>query len=883
MEQPVRFNRKANRFKWEKLWIGKFEQLSSQTGKKKEVAKMIVRIHLDHKKYKSKPQKNEVVRISNRITHITTDCEVKEFIEEVGNNGQTFMPALMVGKRISNNFQGQQVYALDFDNGITYEEFMKRACELELYPAFVYKTFSYTKKNPKFRAVYINDCMFKEQRAVNILLKMLMYIYPEADQVCSDAARMFFGGKGNLYVNENATINVRDVGVCLQAYVAKKDNHNYIRNMKRIGNELGIRVEKGILRILSECSDVSNFGSCPIYILGVNQISSLYYYIEEQNNAHAPEEYAPQKNERLIQHKSIKDIVECCPLAKDFYEKELDHNLKFLLATNYIHIKGGKKLFFKGIDEHIEKWEADWKTIVINHYEPQSCKNGKCPYIDQCKCKNMCEKLERKISLIKKDSEYISLGEGEALLGQYITESVNNKRKDINLIKAQTALGKTYAYCELASQRDKDEKPLMIALPTTKLQNEVYEELLSRNLEVYKTLSIKSILEDMGMDELLSEVQQLYEKGLGSQVKTKIRKFLEENNELYPLQKEQLQEYLDTKNNLIVDKIVVTTHAMLLRLPESVLLKYEIIVDEDILMTIFKNTGSITFRELEKFMKSNYISASNSNRLAEIMKMPMGAVDFTKLNEMIQDDLEKMYSDDIIFNGSIQDFLKSSTFHMNLENECINYFTDISFPRVPMTIISATLNRSIYETYFRDRDLEIKEVPLIRYTGVLKQYTAHSMSRSFINGVGEDIVKRSIYNITKLGDDNIITFKMLDKNKSIYLGKTEGYNELKGKDICVIGTPHNVPFIYKLIGKHLGYDVSSNMNLRKVKNDYYTFQMMTFENRLMQNLQFYFLESELEQAIGRARLLRFDCTVYLFSNYPCRQAEIIQDEYLLSE
>jgi hypothetical protein len=55
---------------------------------------------------------------------------------------------------------------------------------------------------------------------------------------------------------------------------------------------------------------------------------------------------------------------------------------------------------------------------------------------------------------------------------------------------------------------------------------------------------------------------------------------------------------------------------------------------------------------------------------------------------------------------------------------------------------------------------------------------------------------------------------------------------------------------------------------------------MTFENIKMRNLQFYFIESELEQAIGRARLLRYDCNVYLFSNYPCRQAEIIEEEYL---
>lgn len=768
----------------------------------------------------------------------------------------------------------------------------------------MYFQFSYTEEHPKFRAVYINDCIFEEWKGANILLKMLRYIYPESDKACVDASRIFFGGKGNLYVNEDASINVRDVAVCLQAYIFKNKKSNCSKVIKKIGENLGIKVERGILRILAECSEDTRNGSRPVYILGLNQNSSIIYYIEENEKGHtqhAPEEYT----RRMIQHKTIRDIMECCPLAKEFYEKGVDHDKKFMLATNLRYIKGGRNLFFKGIHDHVEKWEADWKTIIINNYHPQSCKNGNCPYVDQCRCKNMCEKLERKITVIEHKQDYITLGEGEDLLQRYISDSINDTGKDITLIKAQTALGKTYAYCQLASQRDSSSKPLMIALPTIKLQNEVYDELIDRNLEVYKTISVSNMLDEIGLDELSEQVYGLYKKGLGAKVKTLIREYLLNNKDLYDYQKEQLQECLDTNKHLIGDKMVVTTHAMLLRLPETILSRYEIVVDEDILMTIFKNTGSVSFDELEKFINSKYITASNKGRIQTIMQMPNGTVDVTGLHEMFQADLEQMCSDESDINGPIQEFLKSSTFHMNLEAERIDYFTYIPFPKVPMTIISATLNENIYRNYFRNRYIELKEVPLIQYRGTLKQYTAYSMSRSFIKNVGTDLVKRSIYNITKLDDDNIITFKMLDPTKSIYLGKTEGYNELKGKNICVIGTPHNVPFIYELIGKYLGYDVSTSansrkenpsskaetsehdesvkMNVRKVRNEYYSFQMMTFENKLMQELQFYFLESELEQAIGRARLLRFDCTVFLFSNYPCRQAEIIQDDYLLDD
>ena len=39
------------------------------------------------------------------------------------------------------------------------------------------------------------------------------------------------------------------------------------------------------------------------------------------------------------------------------------------------------------------------------------------------------------------------------------------------------------------------------------------------------------------------------------------------------------------------------------------------------------------------------------------------------------------------------------------------------------------------------------------------------------------------------------------------------------------------------------------------------------------------IETDLEQAVGRARLLRCDVTVKLFSNFPLRQAILVESEY----
>ena len=154
------------------------------------------------------------------------------------------------------------------------------------------------------------------------------------------------------------------------------------------------------------------------------------------------------------------------------------------------------------------------------------------------------------------------------------------------------------------------------------------------------------------------------------------------------------------------------------------------------------------------------------------------------------------------------------------------------------------------------------------------------MSRRCIGSLGFDKVKESVQNVTGRTDMKTITFKKFNLDGDIYYGKTEGFNDYCGQDLAVVGTPHNVPFVYRLIGHHLGYDAEGSMNPAIAEHNGYSFRMMTFKDLDMRNLQFYFLESELEQAVGRARLLRHPCTVYLFSNFPCRQAEIIQGDYI---
>ena len=64
-----------------------------------------------------------------------------------------------------------------------------------------------------------------------------------------------------------------------------------------------------------------------------------------------------------------------------------------------------------------------------------------------------------------------------------------------------------------------------------------------------------------------------------------------------------------------------------------------------------------------------------------------------------------------------------------------------------------------------------------------------------------------------------------------------------------------------------------------VRHNGFALRFMTYEDEVLHTIQFYMIETELEQAVGRARLLRCDCTVNLFSDFPLKQAELRESEY----
>ena len=839
-----------------------------------------VKVHLMDKKYTVKPE-GKYGFISKIITRRATEIDIDALAEET-SSGRAFTPAIFHGGRGVENFAQEQVFALDFDSGITVEEFLSRANQCQIPPAFVYATYSHSEEKPRFRAVFVHDCVIEDGKAASVILRMLHQIFPEADKNCAEVSRIYLGGKGLLYKNVDAEINLVDLALHMQEWTLEKDPKNYARNIKRFGKANGIRARDGVLMIrkAGEEERTQEARTDQRIFIGGGQDSPCYI-IETEDKANVCRERAQsERNIRVIRDKTYQDIADACPLFRDFYEMDLPHQQKFFLATNLFHIKGGQKLFFDGLVDHQARWKIQWKYIKANGYGPEGCGKADCPNEAECGAKSLYHKLASRIKRVKEEEPYIDIDEAVRTLDAALKDALAQNDNGLYLIQAQTAIGKTTAYCNIARGWN-GQKPLMIAVPTMDLQRQVEDDLRKCGVSPYLTPNKKESLLALGLEDLAEEAGRLYEAGFEDKVSLRIREYKKEHQkDMDAHTNKELEKLLQAHKKLDGGKCAVTTHAMLLSLPSETLRKYEIIVDEDILMTLFKNTGSVSFQELGYLLDNVALPSAVASRIRAILGMEDGSVGYTGLHGLENGCRDLLYEEGIFFDSPIPKFIGSAAFYVDAQEEQVHYFYEREIPDVKLTVVSATMNERLYANYCRGRRVHYVNVPLAQYKGKLVQYTAHSMSRSCIDNFGYDKVKEKILQITQNPDINWITFRKFGASGGIYFGKTEGFNHYQGHDLVVLGTPHNVPFLYALIGKCLGYRAEEKMSVSIAEHNGYSFPIMTFQDSDMRNLQFYFLESELEQAVGRARLLRRPCKVYLFSNFPCRQAELVQDDYM---
>ena len=221
-----------------------------------------IKLSIDSQSFASKPSGQDIPNISTQMAKSPKTynlSEINDFIDSVGTKGHTFCPATFKnGKRSKENFEQQQIFALDFDNKdpkqiISFEEVKMRANQYNLPVLFAYDTFSST-KDDKFRVIFLNNASICHRKVVEAIQLALGTIFHEADPSCiKDVSKMYFGGKKIIFRNENIpTINVESVFRALTYYLEDQYKNHYREKIMKFADTTGIALNnKGLIDVLT--------------------------------------------------------------------------------------------------------------------------------------------------------------------------------------------------------------------------------------------------------------------------------------------------------------------------------------------------------------------------------------------------------------------------------------------------------------------------------------------------------------------------------------------------------------------------------------------------------------------------------------------------------
>lgn len=545
---------------------------------------------IDTEGYITKPEKNEIGKISRRIAASSYEVHnLKEFADLIGNKGYTWCPAVFKNQRKKDDFIQVQMIALDFDEGISFDDVLERAKRYMQPILFAYETFSSLNQN-KFRIVFMLDKIINDIYEFNLILDVFMRIFPECDKSCKDISRMFFGGKRLIYYNEKEySIELNNLMMNFSLYL--KDRYgmtHYKAHLKAFKN-----------KHTKENSD-GNF-------------SPFTLYNKNTNGENLPKKH---KCYRGITNK----LYDKCRLYKEFtddsewlYYKELCG-----LAMNLIHAESGEKHFLKCIEESkYDSYKREWKFFMNYfkeyHYYPMRCEKF-CPYCDECPHGNnmLCTaQVKRKEIIRLKEPEYVSIEDVQSSLHDYFYEAISSHDKKLHVIKAQTAIGKTHLYVNYLKTT---EKPCIISVPTNILKHEVYEKCIEEGIEVMETPSIKDF-EGSIPQNIDKHIQNLYSIGEHRKAQMYIKSIADK----YDIP--ALKDYINQKNALDSFKgHIITTHHRILYSSQEWLSKYEIIIDEDIMSTISKNQYSVLVSDIED-LYTNSVPKEICSHLSNIISL----------------------------------------------------------------------------------------------------------------------------------------------------------------------------------------------------------------------------------------------------------------------
>ena len=895
-----------------------------------------IKLSFDQISYTTKPTNFEIGNISKRIggspQQIKTVDELRTLAEQIGSHGCTFCPATFSDhRRHQEGFEQQQLIAMDFDNDdphdmVTFQEIKSRADYYEMPIMFAYNSMRSKPDHPKFRVVFLNDVPIPDRQVATAMQMAMGEIFPEADPLCyKDVSKLYLGGKELLYFDETIqNINIetlfRNYSYCVKQKYGVK---HFKEKLKRFSRDTGIALNhKGYLDITSvdesdelvsqihpteadgaTKQDQKNGGNLPRAIIyakndliigrGRNPPSCCYRIrlSDCTRSASVGKDAGGRRADnyhREYRSSVLNNVRKHCRLFCEFENgKELHHNELFGLLTALVNVESGPSVFNRILSTYpmyhdkLDKWKSDVKYCVANEYLPMQCIRF-CPYEQECTHrKNMLMTSQVDRTLMERIPDYhetyYSLDEVHEDIRNKLDDAIRMEGNRLCVLVAQTGAGKSYAY--LQAMENLPGERFLVAAPTNLLKNELYKKTSKEN-GVCVTPSLDEIKGEIP-EKVARHIDKLYTIGETKEVRSYIERVSKKE------ECKILKEYTERRKKIARSKgSLITTHRYFLAMDQKRSDGFDqVIIDEDfIFKSMITSQCEVPLSELKR-LRHKTSDNDLCKKIHILLKLAQTDTCLQLKSMEYKPDPYKLRKH---FRFDIKQFCMAERFYIRrasdeekVQEDTVVFLKPAVLKDLKQIMVSATANEEICRQVFGN-EVEFFVCKKAKYKGRLLQFPSRSMSRSSIaNDPG--IIRRLIDHF-HMDEDHVITF-MNQNIGALHFGNTEGSNALEGEDILVIGTPYHAPFLYKLVAFSLGFDVNEEeeMTRQLVTHNGYQFWFNTFSDPQLRLVQFWMIESELEQAIGRARLLRHDCTVYLFSNFPLEQAEMVMDfDYSLS-
>ena len=893
----------------------------------------VIELNINKRHWDKKPQGKEIGMIQKEIGQQKTEITIEELANEIAQ-GATFKAGALNGNK-NIDWESQQVFAIDIDNDednvekygkmLTPEIAYGRCAGLGIRPTFYYHSFSSTEDHPKFRLVFITDTKVTDIRVRNAIQMALMTIFPEADKACKDLSRIFFGSHNRVTVLNDYKDRLNPY-ILIQYKVARNrkadENGNAGRDIKNYCQSVGLNIINGLPDVKLENDKIDEYALSSIYIYKgerKNVKNNIYFNfnIEEENAKIVTNNNDGKKKmgkytivtnkdkyeNEIIQHFDFDELENRCELWTEFKEgsRWCYHDEVFGIATNMWRVEGAEKQMIEAIennDDYKDKFNKinTIKSCRAYGYAPKRCCDF-CPYCEECPNKglNMLHVVDNNRGGVRKiqEAEFKDKEEVRSDLALIFHDMLNDADADkINVIKAPTGIGKTEILKTIEDYRN-----TVIAVPTHKLAKEVKDRL---NIE--RCLYVSDL--EIDNENLTNEYNKLIQIGAFSEAYQLLQDYVVMiNNKDYIMDaKEKIMQTLKINTFLkaqkecrVTKKPIICTHSRLLHLNNKNVNTY--IIDEDILSTLFP-TYELSLDEITKL----------SYKAFELDLLELSSA-FKTMKECIEKSIENMASSVIdvptihYSAKEVKEFIAANKDNLTINIENIlnikKIITDKKgntigmgknlLPKGKIIIMSATANETVYRGLLNDRELRFVDLGNVKPEGqILLHYAGFSRSYLAKN------IDKAVDKVLKEAPEakNIITFKTYENhfkkaglNPITNFGATTGIDAYGGQDLIVAGTPHINDSYYKLIASFIApkAQIVTDCEYVPVIKNGWEFYFNTFnadqntsEATILQEIQFYMVESELRQAIGRARVVNNNCTVHVFTNYPLPEMELFK-------